>query len=289
MKAQRISLGLSTFVLASPFSDRDLGALTAVRSMGYDLVEVCIEDGAPLSAGKVATAARGEGLGVRVCGVLGPATDVSHEDPARRQAGADYLRRCVDFAAEVGSPLVSGPVYAAAGQARLLEPGARAEQWGRARDSLRQAAEHAARYEVALALEPLNRFESDLVNTAEQALRLCDEIGMPNVGLLLDTFHAHIEEKSTPAAILRAGSRLLHVQASENDRGAPGSGQVDWSGILRALQQVGYRGSVVVESFLPTVPRLAAAAALWRPVALSMEALARESIAFLRPALAEVA
>jgi D-psicose/D-tagatose/L-ribulose 3-epimerase len=280
-----IPLGLSTFVLASPFSDADLGLFGKVKSFGYEQVEVCIEDPGRLTASAVAKAAAEEGLSVLVCGAFGPDRDISHEDEQRRRGGTGYLRHCVDFAAAVGSSLVSGPMYAPTGQARLLDAGARAAQWARATDSLAQVAEHARAANVRLAVEPLNRFETDLVNTVEQGVRLCADVGADNVGLLLDTFHMNIEEKSLPAAITTAGPRVFHFQASENDRGTPGSGHIAWEEVVAALRGIDYAGSVVVESFLPTVQEIARAVSLWRPVADSMDALAADSVRFLRPLL----
>lgn len=280
-----IPLGLSTFVLASPFSDADLGLFGKVKSFGYEQVEVCIEDPGRLTASAVAKAAAEEELSVLVCGAFGPDRDISHEDEQRRRGGTGYLRQCVDFAAAVGSSLVSGPMYAPTGQARLLDAGARAAQWARATESLAQVAEHARAANVRLAVEPLNRFETDLVNTVEQGVRLCADVGADNVGLLLDTFHMNIEEKSLPAAITTAGPRVFHFQASENDRGTPGSGHIAWEEIVAALRGIDYAGSVVVESFLPTVQEIARAVSLWRPVADSMDALAADSVRFLRPLL----
>ena len=280
-----IPLGLSTFVLASPFSDADLGLFGKVKSFGYEQVEVCIEDPGKLTASAVAKAAAEEGLSVLVCGAFGPDRDISHEDEQRRRGGTGYLRHCVDFAAAVGSSLVSGPMYAPTGQARLLDAGARAAQWARATESLAQVAEHARAANVRLAVEPLNRFETDLVNTVEQGVRLCADVGADNVGLLLDTFHMNIEEKSLPAAITTAGPRVFHFQASENDRGTPGSGHIAWEEVVAALRGIDYAGSVVVESFLPTVQEIARAVSLWRPVADSMDALAADSVRFLRPLL----
>lgn len=282
MGPPRRTLGLSTFVLASPFSDRDLALFAQVREWGYDHVEVCIEDPSVLTPAAVRKAAAEEGLSVLICGAFGSDRDVSHERNAQRQKGIDYLRRCVEFAATVGSPLVSGPMYAATGQARLLEPHERRAQWDRAVASLATVADHARTDGIALAIEPLNRFETDLVNTVDQGIALCADIATDNVGLMLDTFHMNIEEKSLPEAITRVGPRIFNFQASENDRGTPGTGHTDWSGVIRALRAVNYDGGIVVESFLPTVKEIARAVSLWRPVAPSMEALASEGAQFLR-------
>jgi D-psicose/D-tagatose/L-ribulose 3-epimerase len=283
--ASHRALGLSTFVLASPFTDNDLTVLGKVRQWGYDHVEVCIEDPDRLTPSAVQAATDAEGLSVLVCGAFGADRDVSHETRQGRQSGIDYLRHCVDFAAAVDSPLVSGPMYAPTGQTRLLPPGERRAQWDRAVDSLTTVAQHAAAAGVSLAVEPLNRFETDLVNTVEQGMALCTDIGADNVGLMLDTFHMNIEEKSLPDAIRAAGPKILNFQASENDRGTPGTGHTDWLGVLRALDEVDYAGGIVVESFLPTVKEIARAVSLWRPVAPSMEVLAADGLRFLRGAL----
>ncbi|UKD57039.1 sugar phosphate isomerase/epimerase [Amycolatopsis sp. FU40] len=282
----RNPLGLSTFVLASPFSDADCPAAFAkVAGLGYDVIEVCVEDPQLLSARALRDAAGEHGLAVSVCGAFGPDRDVSAADPDARAAGLGYLRRCVDLAAAVGSPHVAGPMYAPTGQARLLPPDARARQRARAAESLRAAADHAGELGVRLALEPLNRFETDLVNTVEQGLELCAAVGRDNLGLMLDTFHQNIEEKDLGAAIRAAGDRVFHFQVSENDRGTPGSGHLPWPEVFAALEDIGYSGQIVVESFLPTIAEIARAVSLWRPVAPSMDALAADSIAFLRTAL----
>jgi len=276
-------LGLSSFVLASPFSDHAApSAFDRAAGFGYDVIEVCVEDPALVSAEALLENAARTGLSVGICGAFGPERDLSHPEESVRARGLDYLRLCIDLAAEVGSPHVAGPMYAPTGQARTLSAPERAEQFARAVDSITRAADYAAERSIALALEPLNRFETDLVNTVEQGLELCDRTGSSAVGLLIDTFHMNIEEKSLGDAVRLAGERVLHVQVSENDRGAPGSGHVPWTGFFRALDDIGYRGQIVVESFLPTVEEIARAVSLWRPVAASMDALAADAIAFLR-------
>ncbi|MEU6700983.1 sugar phosphate isomerase/epimerase family protein [Pseudonocardia sp. NPDC046786] len=276
-------LGLSTFLLASPFSDDAARpAFEQVAALGYDLVEVCVEDPGRLSAPALTEAARETGLAVGVCGAFGPERDLSHDDPGRRRQGVDYLRDCIDLAAAVGSPHVAGPMYATTGKARMLGPDERAQQFRWAAESIREAADHAGECGVTLAIEPLNRFETDLVNTVERGLELCAATGRDNVGLLLDTFHMNIEEKHLADAVRLAGDRVFHVQVAENDRGTPGSGHVPWAEFFGALDEIGYHGQVVVESFLPTVAEIARAVSLWRPVADSPQALARDAIAFLR-------
>lgn len=273
--------GLSSFVLASPFSDDDGAAFDRTAAMGYDVIEVCVEDPQLLTPDRLNEHAERTGLAIGICGAFGPDRDVSAPDADRREIGIGYLTGCVDLAQAVGSPHVAGPMYAPTGQTRLLEPAERAAQRRRAAESLRRVADHAGERGVRLAIEPLNRFETDLVNTVDQALELVDFIDRDNVGLLVDTFHMNIEEKSIGDAVRLAGDRIFHVQVAENDRGAPGTGHVPWAEFFTALDDIEYQGQVVVESFLPTVKEIARAVSLWRSVAPSMDDLATTGLAFL--------
>ena len=135
---------------------------------------------------------------------------------------------------------------------------------------------------MRLALEPLNRFETDLINVVEQGLALVEAVGSPHIGLHLDTFHMHLEERDSAAAIRAAGDRLFHFHACENDRGTPGRGQVAWPAIAAALADVGYGGPVVIESFTPEVKSIARAVCIWRDIAPSQDAIAGEGLAFLK-------
>jgi D-psicose/D-tagatose/L-ribulose 3-epimerase len=172
--------------------------------------------------------------------------------------------------------------------ARALPASERRSEWDRVVGSLREAAQTAVAAGVRIALEPLNRFETDRVNTVEQGLRLCDAIGVDAIGLHLDTFHMHLEERDSGAAVRAAlvAGRLFHVHACENDRGVPGRGQVAWPAIAAALRDGGYDGDVVIESFTPAVTSIAAAVRLWRPVAPDQDTIAREGLAFLRRLMA---
>lgn len=278
--------GASTFIWESPFGDDNVGALTQrVADLGFDVLEICIEDPALVTVEAVNAAALDAGVGISVCGAFGPDRDVSHEDPAVRRGGIEYLRGCVDLAAAVGSESVVGPMYSATGKARLLSDAEREQQWAWAVEALGEVADYAGERGVGLGIEPLNRFETDMVNTVAQGIELCSRIGRDNVGLLLDTFHMNIEEKDIPAAIRSAKGVVRHFHACENDRGAPGSGHVAWKGVGAALEDVGYDGLVVIESFTPEIKEIARAVSTWRPVAASGDALARDGLEFLKAAV----
>jgi D-psicose/D-tagatose/L-ribulose 3-epimerase len=274
-------IGASTFIWTSPFGDDKLELCAHVAGLGFDAIEICIED-PHLSAPSVARAAEAAEIGVLVCGAFGSPRDVSHPDPAIRAQAAAYVRRCVDIAATIGSPIVAGPMYAATGQTRLLSAQERTEQRRRAVETLQDVGGYAAERGVALAIEPLNRFETDLVNTTDQGIELCRDIACANVGLLLDTFHMNIEEKQIGEAIRRAGPLIRHFHACENDRGAPGSGHIDWADVFAALDDVGYDGDIVIESFTPEIKEIARAVSMWRPLAASPDSLAADGLSFLR-------
>ena len=161
----------------------------------------------------------------------------------------------------------------------MLPPEERGAELRRAVDGVREAAEYAGERGVALAIEPLNRWETDMLNTVEQGLAFCDAVGLPNVGLLLDTFHENIEEKAIGDAIRSAGDRAFHVHGSENDRGVPGSGHVPWEEVADALRDVDYDGVVSMESFAPSMD---ADCFLWRRPFDDPDTFASEGLAHLR-------
>ena len=137
-------------------------------------------------------------------------------------------------------------------------------------------------YQVSIAIEPLNRFETYFLNTAADALALANAIGHSRVGILFDTFHANIEEKDVAAALRLVGPRLKHVHTCENDRGVPGSGHVDWPGVFQALADLRYDGWLTIESFGFTLGELCAAASIWRDLAPSADDIAFAGVRFLR-------
>lgn len=276
-----MTVGLSSFVLDSPLTPATLERFPGVRAMGYGLIEVAYQDRAEVGAAEIRAAAERSGLRLSVAGDFTGGRDLSAEDPELRLQGCRYLIECVEFATQLGADVVAGPMYSAVGKRRLLPPAERRQQWDRAVESIRSVAEVAADRGVRLAIEPLNRFETDLVNTTQQGIALCEEIDRENVGLSLDTFHMNIEDDSLGDAIAAAAPHLISFQASENTRGTPGSGHVPWPEVFTALREAEYSGPVIVEAFATGDEGLVEALSLWREVAPSMDRLMRDSIAFI--------
>ncbi|MBC8100664.1 MAG: sugar phosphate isomerase/epimerase, partial [Armatimonadetes bacterium] len=153
--------------------------------------------------------------------------------------------------------------------------------------NLGELAAYAHEHGVVLCLEPLNRFETSFINTATQAIEVIDRVNHPACKIMLDTFHMNIEEKSLGAALRATGTRLAHLHACENDRGAPGSGNVTWLEVAAALGEIGYNGPVVIESFTDQVKSIARAAAIWRRFEPSQDALAQNGLNFLKGLLSK--
>jgi D-psicose/D-tagatose/L-ribulose 3-epimerase len=274
--------GANTFIWESPFTTRKISLLKKIRNMGFEAVEIAVEDPDLIDPAVVRDELIRTGLIGLICGVFGPDRDINSPDPAVATNAKNYLRWCIAAAHTIGSPVVCGPMYSATGKARLLTTAERRSELRRTVEGLAELCDDARAFNVRLAIEPLNRFETDMVNTVAQGLDLIAATGRSNLGLHLDTFHMHLEEKDSAAAIRLAGSQLFHFHASENDRGTPGSGQVHWKEISAALREIHYPGAVVIESFTPRVTSIARAVNMWRDPASSQDELATEGLHFLR-------
>jgi D-psicose/D-tagatose/L-ribulose 3-epimerase len=277
------NFGINMLVWSGQLDSEEMARLPRIRAMGYSSVELPIFAPDDLEPAPIATALQDAGLTCTISTALPPG--VTLIDAAVTPAGLEFLTAVIRQAAALGASLVCGPLALPVGE--LRGRGYLPTEWDTCVHSLRQAGEVAARHGVELAFEPLNRFETFFLNTTDDGVRLMEEVNHPAVGLLLDTFHMHIEEKSTPEAIRRAGRHLFHFHASENDRGIVGSGQVPWPPVLQALHAIDYRGWITVESFNAIIPELAGATCIWRPLAQSADELARESVLFLHDLLAE--
>jgi D-psicose/D-tagatose/L-ribulose 3-epimerase len=278
------AIGVSTWLWTSPLSDADLERLVPlVVGWGFDVIELPIEQPDDWDPGHAAALVSGAGLGTTTCAVMTADRDLTTTDAATTAATQDYLRRCVAIAHAVGSPVVAGPVYAPVGRLWPLDADDRRRTIARLVEALRSVADEAERHDVRLALEPLNRFETSLINTVEQAMEVVTRVGSPALGVCLDTFHMNIEEKDPAAAVRAAAGHIAHVQACGTDRGTPGADQFGWDRFARALVEASYTGPVSIESFTAHNASIARAASIWRPLAPTQDALAVDGLAFLRP------
>jgi len=257
-----------------------------VKTMGFDLFEFGIESTSDLDYTRAAKVAKDNGLAVSVCAAMGPDRDLIHEDGSIRQNGMDYVRHCIDAARTLGATNVVGPLYSAVGRTWQQTQDERKRDTDLLVDQLKKLSAHARDSGVVLCVEPLNRFETSFLNLSQQAVEVVDRVDSPACGILLDTFHMNIEEKSVGDAIRAAGKRLKHLHGCENDRGAPGSGHVPWKEVAAAVRDAGYDGPVVIESFTSKVKTIARAAAIWRSFEPSQDALAQNGLTFLRGLLA---
>jgi D-psicose/D-tagatose/L-ribulose 3-epimerase len=279
-----MKLGINLYLWADDMHDGLMPVLEKLKKIGYDGVEVPIFD---LDQRKWRLwAKRLDDLGLERTAntVIAPEHNPVSPDPKIREAAYEHLKAVVDCCAAVGSPILCGPHQVALGV--FTGRGATEDEWKRSVDHLRRVAEYASEPGVVLAEEVVNRFELYHLNTLDQGIRLVDEVEHPNCKIHLDTFHAHVEEKNTAAAIRRAGKRIAHVHISENDRGVPGTGSVTWDANFDALRDVGYEGWLTVEAFGNFLPNLAAATKIWRPLFESEVQLATAAHAFMTEKLA---
>ncbi|MRG44694.1 TIM barrel protein [Chitinophaga sp. SYP-B3965] len=278
-----MQFGASTFIWVSPFSTASFHLLQKIKTAGYDIIEVAVEDAAIIDWNELISRARDLDLKITISGAFGEDRDISSTDSRIRYQGLRYIANCVTIAAKVGSPVFGGPVYSAVGKTRIVSPEQKKQEREWCINGLKESVKVAADHGVVIGLEPLNRFETDMINTVDQALELVKEVDSPHLQILLDTFHANIEEKNIPAAIRKIGKALLcHIQGNESDRGTPGTGHLDWPGIKEALVEIGYEGAIVLETFGAPSAALAKAACIWRPLANSADELATEGAKFYR-------
>src|SRR5271157_5435236 len=272
--------GVNTMVWTTRVNESHAGLFSCIREWGFDGVELFLSPQEPADIPAVRKMLEKNQLECTTCTVLPRECHLVSPQPEVRARGVEFLKTCMDRTAELGARLICGPMFAGLGvmSGRRRPP----QEWHWAVEGLQAAARHAQKRGVVICLEPLNRFETYFLNTLEDAARLIHEVGAPNVKIHFDTFHSNIEEQH-PAEALRAVAKDLgHVHISENDRGIPGTGHVDWKGILKVLKEIGYDGWLTIESFAQPEPALAAAAAIWRDLAPTGDDLARQGLQFTK-------
>jgi D-psicose/D-tagatose/L-ribulose 3-epimerase len=278
-----MKFGANTLIWALHFGPPYFELLPRVKEAGLDGLEIPIFDPPAFPAAQVRRELEKNGLACTACSVMPGGASLGADDAVVRRLAREHIAGCLKVAADLGAELLAGPLYSPVGfftGVRRTE-----DEWRRAVECWQELRPVVAQT-VPVALEPLNRFETYFLNTVEDAARLCDAIGDARVGILIDTFHANIEEKSIGAALRQAGRHLKHLHACENDRGIPGTGHVNWPEFFAGVRDLRYDGWLTIESFGFSLGDVAAAASIWRDLAPNPEAIAFEGVRFLRAGMA---
>src|SRR5438105_4370237 len=268
--------GINTFLWTASFDQSHLDLLPRIKTGGFDGIEISRFSFHDCPAVPLRRALEANGLECTFCTALTGQQSMASPDGT----ALAYLKDAIQWAADVGAKVVAGPFCSAVGYL----PGRRrtSDEWRRCVENLQLLGPVLDAFDVTLAVEPLNRFETFFLNTAEDARALCDQVNHPRIGVLFDTFHANIEEKSIATAIATLGPHLKHVHTCENDRGTPGTGHVAWPELFDSLKKVNYDGWLVIESFGFAIQEIAAAACIWRDLALTAESIAFDGVKFLK-------
>jgi D-psicose/D-tagatose/L-ribulose 3-epimerase len=278
-------LGINTFLFTSPFTTRSTRLFPKFKNWGFDTVEIPIEAPAHIDPHKVKGELDKAGLVCgSACACMGPDRDL-RGNTRQQQTALKYMTAVIDQMVALDCPSLIGPVYSSVGRADAVPPPEYKKQWRTVVKNLKTLSAYAGDKGKKVCLEPLNRFETDFINTCDQALNMIADVGSPHLLLHLDTFHMNIEEKNQAASIRKAGKLLGHFHACGSDRGTPGNDHIRWEPITAALKEIGYGKDVVIESFTSDVKVIARAAAIWRRIEPTRDEIAVKGLKFLRSVL----
>jgi len=281
-----MKFSINTVLFVSPFTNADTRRFKQFKKWGFDAVELLIEDPAHIDPVFVKRELVKNSLACgSVAAAINPGRDLRGSAASQRN-GVKYLCRLIDQMVTLDARVLSGPVYSYVGRAEAYSDAEKKRHWRLVMKNLKTVTRYAAARGKLVCVEPLNRFETDFLNTIEQGLKLIQDVGSPNLKLHLDTFHANIEEKNQAEAIRRAGKHLGHIHACGADRGTPGNDHIDWKSIAAALKAIKYDGDIALESVTLDVPRIAASAGIWRRMEPTQNEIARDGVKFLRKVLA---
>ena len=274
--------GINTFLFVSPFVTASTKLFSQFKKWGFETVEIPVEDPSHIDPAAVKAVAAKAGVAIgSLCACMGPGRDF-RGTPEEQKTATDYVMTLIDQAAAIGCPRIIGPIYSVVGKADAVEETEQKREFELVVNNLKPLAAYAQKKGVLLCIEPLNRFETDFLNTCDKGLKLIKAVGSPAVKLHLDTFHMNIEEKNQADAIRKAGKTLGHFHACGSDRGTPGNDHIDWKPIVKALNEIGYQGDIVIESFTTDVKVIARAAAIWRKIEPKRNDIAVKGLANLK-------
>lgn len=270
--------GLELLLWTGDFTKDDVPLITHAKELGFDGVEIHLGHPDHIPIEDIKNALKANDLEVNFAVTLTDDTNPLSSDPAVRKNGVTFFKKCIDVAYDVsgGGCGVGGVNYASWGY--FTGTSRTDQEWDWAVKNFKEAAKYAREKDLTLCVEPVNRFETYFLNTAEDGVKFCKDVGEPNVKVHLDTYHMIREEKSFRKAIVDTGKYLGYFHACENERGIPGTGLVQWEEVYRALKDLDYQGWITIESFVPDIKELARLCAIWRQLAPSADALAGDGL-----------
>lgn len=273
-----MQIGIHAFTWCTEWSNKELGILDRAKQENLDFVELPMMVIDKFDSKAILQRKKDVGIDIVTSTVItSPEMDVTSTEPAFRKNGLDFLKRCVDASAEAECDCFSGVLY---GRYCKADVKPTEDDWKWSAEAMHTLGTYAAQYNMTLGLEPVTRYESNLINTCEQAMHLLDMIGLDNVKVHLDTYHMNVEEKSFYEATKLTNGRLCHYHMCEGDRGIPGTGHIDWDGVFRALKEIGYHGRIGMEGFADCTDSMSTW--VWRKLAPNGDIFMKEGIQFLR-------
>ncbi|WP_457579274.1 sugar phosphate isomerase/epimerase family protein [Ensifer adhaerens] len=276
-----MKLGINLLCLTDFVEERHLDNIGRLRDLGYDGVEVPVLSGKVNHYERLGRELNGLGLGRSTTSIVPtPEANPVSCDAEVRARGLSHLDWALDCAIALGAESMGGPFHAPIGF--FTGRGASEDELKYGADAHHALAERAAANGMHLSLEPLNRFETYFLNTMEQARAYVDRVAHPAFKIMYDTFHANVEERRPESAIRMIGQDIGVFHVSENDRGIPGRGHIDFGAMFTVLKEIGYDGWLTLEAFGAGLPAIATATRVWRPLFPDFDTLFSESATFIR-------
>ncbi len=281
--------GVDSFIWAENFTEKDLWVVGKAREIGFDYMDFAIAHPKNFPTDKVLEEIKKHNIIPVTSTTLDKETNLASPDAAIRKNGIESLKLLVDINYKLGSKILGGVNYAGWGCLSGKPPTEDEYKWSA--DAMREVAEYALKNgDLIIAVEAVNRFETHMINTAEQGVSYCKRVGAKNLKVHLDCFHMNIEETNFADAVAVCGKEYLgYVHVNESNRGIPGTGLVRWKEFFEALAKVGYYKPLVIESFDPNFEELSKNCAIWRRFTDTGEELAIQGLANLKKIAATVA
>ncbi|MRI00541.1 TIM barrel protein [Kriegella sp. EG-1] len=257
-----MKIGMNMLLWTNHVTEEHFPIVDTLKKVGYDGVELFLGEGNEAHYTKLGRYFTDTEMGVTAVAALAPEENIASPNESYRAAGLDKLKWSIDMAAASNVEVICGPFHSTFAYFTRQPPTIDEKQWSI--EMLRKAAEYAEKSNIILAPEAVNRFECYLYNTMADLKQMVEAVNHPNLGAMYDTHHSNIEEKSQSGALKTIAPVLKHIHISENDRGTPGSGQVQWDNVFPTIKEIGYDGWLTIEAFSTIIPEFANAINVWR-------------------------